>query len=101
RMTQIPIDEEEDIESLLKAEEDDEEDSLNKFNEMRKKVEDQLGLRGDVSEDEVKYEVLLEKMKNIVSEKPEEIASLFTALVRDELSDSIPTSYEKATKEQM
>jgi flagellar M-ring protein FliF len=101
RMTQIPIDDEEDIESLLKAEEDQEEDTLNRFNDMRKKVEDQLGLRGDISEDEVKYEVLLEKMKNIVSEKPEEIASLFTALVRDELSDSIPTSYEKAAKEQM
>lgn len=87
KMTEIPADEEDDIDSLIGGDEEEEEDSLNRFNEMKKKVEDQLGIRGDFSEDEVKYEVLLEKMKDLVSEKPEEIAGLFSALVRDELGD--------------
>jgi len=100
KMTEVPIGEDEDIDSLMGSEED-EEDDINRFNEMKKKVEEQLGIRGDFSEDEVKYEVLLEKMRNIVSEKPEEIAGLFSALVRDELGDSSMSSFDRAAKEHL
>jgi len=100
KMTEIPADEDQDIESLL-GEAEDEEDSINRFNEMKKRIEEQLGIRGEFSEDEVKYEVLLEKMRTIVSEKPEEIAGLFSALVRDELGEGSMSSFDKAAKEHL
>lgn len=101
KMTEIPSEDEADIDSLI-GDDEEEEDSINRFNEMKKKVEDQLGIRGDFSEDEVKYEVLLEKMRDLVSEKPEEIAGLFSTLVRDELGDSGGFgNIEKAVKEHL
>lgn len=73
---------EQDVESLIKLDDDEEFD--NKLNEMRKRVEDQLGL-GGFNEDEIKYDVLLEKIRTLISEKPEEVAGLFHTLVHDEL----------------
>ena len=51
---------------------------------MRKRIENQLGL-GSFNEDEIKYDVLLEKIKTMVSENPSEVASLFQTLIHDEL----------------
>jgi len=84
RMLEVHEDEDEEIESLIKLDDDDE-DALNKFNEMKRRVEEQLGLGSGLSEDEIKYDVLLEKMKNIAMEKPEEVAGIFQTLIRDEL----------------
>ncbi len=84
RMLEIQEDEDEEIESLIRLEDDDE-DSRNKLNEMRKKVEDQLGLSTGLNEDEVKYDILLEKLKALLQERPDDVASVFQALVRDEL----------------
>ncbi|WP_066388097.1 flagellar basal-body MS-ring/collar protein FliF [Helicobacter himalayensis] len=83
RMLEVQEDEEEEVESLLQLDEDDED--LNKFSDLRKRVEDQLGLGGGFNEDEVKYEVILERMRNVVSERPEEVAALFQSLIKDEL----------------
>ena len=57
----------------------------NKLNEMRKRVEDQLGLSSGLNEEELKYEILLEKLKAILQDKPDDVASVFQALVHDEL----------------
>ncbi len=84
RMLEVHEDEDEELESLIKLDEDDD-DGLSKFNEMKRRVEEQLGLGMGLSEDEIKYDVLLEKMKKIIGEKPEEVAGIFQALVRDEL----------------
>ncbi len=51
---------------------------------MRRRIEDQLGF-GSGNEDEIKYNVLLEKIKEIAMEKPAELANLFQTLVHDEL----------------
>ncbi|MGI0406279.1 flagellar basal-body MS-ring/collar protein FliF [Helicobacter himalayensis] len=83
RMLEVQEDEEEEVESLLQLDDDDED--LNKFSDLRKRVEDQLGLGGGFNEDEVKYEVILERMRNVVSERPEEVAALFQSLIKDEL----------------
>ena len=64
---------------------DDEDEDLNRFGEMRKRVEEQLGIGKNLNEDEIKYDVLLEKIKNVIEEKPEEVATLFKMLVRDEI----------------
>ena len=82
RMLESSEEVEGDVESLIKI--DDEEEINNKLNEMRKRAEDQLGL-GGFNEDEIKYDVLLEKIKTLVGEKPEEISGLFQTLVHDEL----------------
>lgn len=86
RMLEVQEDEDTDIESLMQI--DDEEDDLGKFGELRKKVEEQLGLGSGFDEDSIKYEVLLEKMRNVISERPQEIGALFQTLIKDELEIS-------------
>ncbi|MDE6958672.1 MAG: flagellar M-ring protein FliF, partial [Helicobacter apodemus] len=83
RMLEARVDEEEEIESLLKVDEDEELDN-DKQNEMRKRIEDQLGF-GNSNEDQIKYNVLLEKIRELAVEKPTELANLFQTLVHDEL----------------
>ena len=85
RMLEIPTEEEEERQSLLVLDEEEEESLSDKFAQMRKKVEEQLGLSEDFDEDDLKYEVLLEKMKEAAEEKTEELAALLTALIDDEL----------------
>lgn len=84
RMLEVQEEEDDDIESLMQID-DDEEDDVNKFSELRKRVEDQLGLGSGLDEDNIKYEVLLEKMRNVIMERPQEIGALFQTLIRDEL----------------
>ena len=52
-------------------------------NELRKRIENQLGL-GDFREDELKYEVLLEKIRTIFAEKPQDTANILQMLICDE-----------------
>ena len=83
RMLEAKADEEEEIESLLKIE-DEEEENTDKLNEVKRRIEDQLGFSNN-NEDEVKYSVLLEKIKELAQEKPTDLANLFQTLVLDEL----------------
>ena len=77
--------EEDDIEKpVLNLEEEEDEDLVEKVQAMRKKVEQQLGVSENFDEDELKYEVLLEKVKEMVEENTEEIASLLEALLSEE-----------------
>jgi len=71
------------LSSLIDISGEDEDDN-DKLGDLRKKVEMQLS-GGGINEDEVRYDVMLEKMKAIVEEKPEEVAALFQTLIRDEL----------------
>ena len=71
----------------MKLEEDDEdsaEDTLEKFKKARKKVEEQLGLGEEFNEDEMKYDVLLEKLKSLADTKSEEIAGLLQTMIKSE-----------------
>ncbi len=77
--------EEEDIEKpILNIEDEEDEDLVEKVQAMRKKVEEQLGVSENFNEDDLKYEVLLEKVRNMVEENPEEIAGLLQALLSEE-----------------
>ncbi|MEA2112090.1 MAG: flagellar basal-body MS-ring/collar protein FliF [Campylobacterota bacterium] len=84
----LEVTKEEDIYEKPHLDFDDEEDEdlVEKAQQMRKKVEDQLGVNENYSEDELKHDVLLEKVKTIVEEKPEDLASIFHALIQEELS---------------
>lgn len=84
RMLEARASEEEELESLIKIDEDEEENS-DRLNEMRRRIEDQLGFGSGANEDEIKYNVLLEKIKELTMEKPAELANLFQTLVHDEL----------------
>ena len=81
--------EEDDLEKpTLNLEDDDDEDLVEKVQSMRKKVEDQLGFRDGFNEDELKYDVILEKVKAMVEDAPEEVAALLEALLSEEAESS-------------
>ena len=61
KMLEETKEEEGQVEDNLEDIEVDAEDTLEKFKAARKKVEEQLGLSGEFNEDELKYDVLLEK----------------------------------------
>ena len=63
---------------------DEDEDLVEKVQAMRKKVEDQLGVADGYSEDALKHDILLEKVKDMISESPEDIAALLEALLSEE-----------------
>ncbi len=64
-------------------EDEDAEDTLEKFKKAKKKVEEQLGIGEDFDEDTLKYDVLLEKLKDLSDQKSEEVANLLQGLVKD------------------
>ncbi|KAA6510555.1 flagellar basal-body MS-ring/collar protein FliF [Helicobacter pylori] len=85
RMLEVVPDEDKEVKSMFE-EMDEEEDELNKLGDLRKKVEDQLGLNASFSEEEVRYEIILEKIRETLKERPDEIATLFKLLIKDEIS---------------
>ncbi len=85
RMLEVVPDEDKEVKSMFE-EMDEEEDELNKLGDLRKKVEDQLGLNATFSEEEVRYEIVLEKIRGTLKERPDEIAILFKLLIKDEIS---------------
>ncbi|WQZ33103.1 flagellar M-ring protein FliF [Helicobacter pylori] len=85
RMLEVVPDEDKEVKSMFE-EMDEEEDELNKLGDLRKKVEDQLGLNATFSEEEVRYGIVLEKIRGTLKERPDEIAMLFKLLIKDEIS---------------
>jgi flagellar M-ring protein fliF len=84
KMLEETKEEEGQVEDNLEDIEVDAEDTLEKFKAARKKVEEQLGLSGEFNEDELKYDVLLEKMKTIVTERSEEISNLLQDMIKND-----------------
>lgn len=84
RMLEFSKDDEEMEKPHLNLDDDEEEDLVEKVQEMRKRVEDQLGVSEGFNEDDLKYDVLLEKVKAIAEEAPEEMAVLFKSLIAEE-----------------
>ena len=84
KMLEETKEEEEQVQDDLEDIEMDAEDTLEKFKAARKKVEEQLGLGGEFNEDELKYDVLLEKMRTVISERSEEIAALLQDMVKND-----------------
>lgn len=87
RMLEVSAEEEELEKPVLHIEDDEEEDLVEKVQAMRKKVEDQLGVGDSFNEDEMKHDVLLEKLRNITEERPDEVASILQALIDEENSN--------------
>jgi flagellar M-ring protein FliF len=84
KMLEQQIEEVDDDDRAKFAEEDDSvEDTLERFKKAREKVEEQLGIGQDFDEEELKYDVLLEKLKNLADQKTEEIAGLLQGLIKN------------------
>ncbi|MFA5460608.1 MAG: flagellar M-ring protein FliF, partial [Sulfurimonas sp.] len=88
RMLEISKVEDEIGRPLLAIEDDEDEDLVEKVQTMRKKVEEQLGVGNNFNEDELKYDVLLEKIKNMADESPEAVALVLQALLTEETDGS-------------
>ena len=88
RMLEFSKEEDEMERPVLELDEEEEEDLVQRVQQMRKKVEDQLGVGENFNEDDLKHDVLLEKVRNMAEERPEELASLLQALIDEEVGDS-------------
>ncbi|MEA3523588.1 MAG: flagellar basal-body MS-ring/collar protein FliF [Campylobacterota bacterium] len=84
RMLEVSAEEDDLEKPVLNIEDDEEEDLVEKVQAMRKKVEDQLGVGEGFSEDELKHDVLLEKLRNLTEERPDEVASILQVLLDEE-----------------
>jgi len=83
KMLEETKEEDERLEKLaIEEEKDAAEDTLEQYKNMKKKIEEELGLGEQFDEEELKYDVLLEKMKQIASENPEEVANILQTLVK-------------------
>jgi len=83
KMLEVSREDEEMEAPVLDLEDEEGEDLVEKVQVMRKKVEDQLGLGNNLNEDSLKYEVILEKVKTLAEDSPEEVASLLQALLSE------------------
>ncbi|MBU0721312.1 flagellar M-ring protein FliF [bacterium] len=95
KMLEVSKEEDELAKPTLDLDNDEEEDLVEKVQAMRKKVEDQLGVGEGFNEDELKYDVLLEKVRTMAEDTPEEIASLLQALLSEESDGTHPPKAEK------
>ena len=84
KMLEVSKEDEELDRPSLEIDDDEEEDLLEKVQQMRKKVEGQLGVGEGFNEDELKHEVLLEKVRGMAEDAPEEIAALLQSLLTEE-----------------
>ena len=84
RMLEVSKEDEDLNRPILDIEDDEEEDLVEKVQQMRKKVESQLGVGEGFNEDELKHEVLLEKVRTMAEDEPEEIAALLQSLLTEE-----------------
>lgn len=83
RMLEVSKEDEDLTRPTLEIDDDEDEDLVQKVQDMRKKVEDQLGVGQGFNEDELKYEVILDKVRTMSEDSPEEIASLLQALLSE------------------
>ena len=84
RMLEVSKEDESYERPSLDLDEDEGDDLVEKVQTMRKKVEDQLGISGTLNEDELKHEVLLEKVRVMAEDEPENVAALLQALLSEE-----------------
>ena len=91
RMLEVSKEDEELVKPILEIDDDEDEDLVQKVQDMRKKVEDQLGVGQGFNEDELKYEVILDKVRTMAEDGPEEVASLLQALLTEEAEGQSPS----------
>jgi flagellar M-ring protein FliF len=84
KMLETPIVEEEPVKEEVVIDEEEIESTYDKIKELKEKVEQQLGISGEINEEELKYEVLLERVTKMVEEHPEQVAKVLENLLKEE-----------------
>jgi len=85
---EVKIEEEPEIKRHeVEVEEEEVESTYDKIKELKEKVEQQLGISNDVNEEELKYEVLLDRIVKMVEEKTEEVAKVLENLIKEETNE--------------
>ncbi|NPA11523.1 MAG: flagellar basal body M-ring protein FliF [Epsilonproteobacteria bacterium] len=85
KMLEVKIEEEEPVKKEeIEIPEEELESTYDKIKELKEKVEQQLGISTDINEDELKYEVLLERITKMVEDNPEQVAKVLENLIKDE-----------------
>jgi flagellar M-ring protein FliF len=79
-----PVEKETENKKRILEIEEEEESTYDKIKELKEKVETQLGITSSVNEEELKYEVLLERITKMAEEKPQEIAKVLENLLKEE-----------------
>jgi len=84
KMLETPVVEEEPVKEEVVIDEEEIESTYDKIKELKEKVEQQLGISGEINEEELKYEVLLERVTKMVEEHPEQVAKVLENLLKEE-----------------
>ena len=95
KMLEVSKEEEELERPSLDLEEEEDDGLVEKVQAMRKKVEEQLGVGQNFNEDELKHEVILEKVKTMATDAPEDIAALLQALLMEESGSPANSKQER------
>ncbi len=89
KMLEVKVAEEEEFKKPeVVIDEEEIESTYDKIKELKEKVEQQLGISSDVNEEELKYEVLLERIVKMAEEKTEEIAKVLENLIREDTHET-------------
>jgi flagellar M-ring protein FliF len=83
-MLEVKVEEEEIQKPELEIAEEELETTYDKIKELKEKVEQQLGISSDINEEELKYEVLLERITKMVEENTEQVAKVLENLIKEE-----------------
>ena len=84
KMLEIKIEEEKPVKHEVEINEEEVESTYDKIKELKEKVEQQLGISTNVNEEELKYEVLLERITKTVEENTEQVAKVLENLIKEE-----------------
>jgi flagellar M-ring protein FliF len=85
RMMEVPVAEEEEEQKRIEFDADDLEEDDSRLDDLRKSIEEKLGLGKGADEEKLKYDVLLERLKEACDEKPKDISQLISSLLTDEI----------------
>jgi len=83
-MLEIKPEEENVHKKEINFEEEEVEDTYDKLQELKSKVEQQLGINNEINQEDLKYDVLLERIRDMAEEKTEEIANVLQSLLKEE-----------------
>jgi len=84
KMLEIKTQEEPEVKPEIEINEEEVESTYDKIKELKEKVEQQLGISSDLNEEELKYEVLLERITKLVEENTEQVAKVLENLIKEE-----------------
>ena len=88
KMLEVKVEEEQPVKHEVEIDEEEIETTYDKIKELKEKVEQQLGISSDINEEELKYEVLLERVTKIVEENTEQVAKVLENLIKEEHPES-------------